>query len=160
MTVEELLKYPISEIRGDKSLFSDFVKLYIEQGGKQSDCFGCNLSSTYNKWKRKVSIPTKLKTMSKTKNTFTLIDPKRKYYIQNEGSVLNENSTDEVALLFLNQFDKKYYDVRSKVFKTLPKIEKVEEKLEEKKIRVINVASELAQEIEKPKLKRKRKPRK
>lgn len=142
MTVEELLKYSASEIKGDRALFSEFVKLYIAQGGSKGDCMSCNFSKTYTSWKRKL-IRKKPVKMANKKNTFTLKDPNRKYYIQNEGAVLNENSTDDVAFLFLNQFDKKYYKERSLVFSKLPKEQEEVKVIEEKE----TVKEEVKEEV-------------
>jgi len=122
MTKDDLIKYSAGQVKSNKKLFSRFVELYLESGGRQSDCFGCVFSSTFNKWKYEaIGKNQEKKTIMSYKNTFKLSNKAPKtIYIPMSGSLLLPSSSDELAIMYLTQNDKKNFEDRSKLFDKLP----------------------------------------
>ena len=137
MTKDDLIKYSASQVKSNKKLFGRFVELYLEGGGRQNDCFGCVFSSTFNNWKyQSINKNQEKKTIMSYKNTFKLSNKAPKtIYIPMNGALLQPSSTDELAILYLTQNDKKHFEDRSKLFEKLPDalIKKAPQKRKEKK---------------------------
>lgn len=120
--IQDLLKYSSSEIKGDKALYSEFVRLYLLNGGKESDCKSCNFQSTYSRWKRKYTQPIKPHIMGNGKKTFKLHDESFLAHVLEESWVFSNKSDDETALRWINQFEGKYKEVRESKFSKLPEV--------------------------------------
>lgn len=98
--IKELLKHSAPKIKGNKALFSDFIRLYVANGGSPNACMGCNFNTTYNKWKRDIIKPKKVIEMSN--KTFKLKNENKTYPILRESFVFSKHASDEEAIYWIN----------------------------------------------------------
>ena len=120
----KLLAHSANEVRNDKSLFAEFVYIYVEEGGSARSCHGCLFKSTFTNWQRQNNI-TKTLVMSNSKNTFKLINPNQYIYIPGPGKfageVITKDAPDEYVEAYLNQVKGKEKENRiQKNFSELP----------------------------------------
>ena len=127
MTKSDLIKYSVKDVKINKTLFAEYLRIYEDEFGHKPACGSCSFANTFNQWK-KTPIIIKLKTMS-TKNTFKLKNENKRFRLpENPTLVLGKTSTDEVALLYINGEKGKFKEEREFIFKVLPKVEVVEKK--------------------------------
>jgi len=100
--ITELLKNSATKIKGNKALFSDFVRLYVVNGGNPKSCMGCNFSSVYQRWKSQLSKPKIKPFMGTGKRTFKLKNDNKTYPILGESFVFSKNHSDEEAIYWIN----------------------------------------------------------
>jgi hypothetical protein len=109
MTREELINKGSSSVRNNATLFVLFKEFLIEDwGGIPEGCFGCQFSTTFDRWKRQVLAGTtnetkeiNLKNKDTDMNTYILKDKHFKTYFK--GEVLSANSSDAEWKEFLEK---------------------------------------------------------
>jgi hypothetical protein len=109
MTREQLINKGSSEVRNNAALFDYFKNYLIEDWGALPDgCFGCQFSTTFDRWKRQVLQGTTGETKAITllnkeanMNTYILKDKHFKTYFK--GEVLSANSSDAEWREFLEK---------------------------------------------------------
>jgi hypothetical protein len=106
MTREELINKGSSGVRNNATLFALFKEFLIEDwGGIPEGCFGCQFSTTFERWQRQVLSGTTKETILQKKdtdmNTYILKDKHFKTYFK--GEVLSANSSDAEWKEFLEK---------------------------------------------------------
>lgn len=118
MIKSELIKFSANKVKNDITLFTEYLRIYEEELGYAPACGSCSFKSTFNSWKK---TPITIKSNTMAKNTFKLRNENLIYRLSDNPSlVLGKNSTDEVALMFLNGEKGKYRTEREKNFRILP----------------------------------------
>ncbi len=126
MTKSELIKYSANEVKTNKTLFAHYITLYTEEKGIPPNCASCSFSNVFNNWKLKTKT---MKTKEEVKNTFLLKNSEFLVRVPYTNEVLSKNSSDKLALQFLNGDKGKYRTEREKYFLKLP----IEKKTKKKK---------------------------
>lgn len=121
MTIFELIKYSANDVKTNKHLFAEFLRLYEEENGKKPNCASCVFASTFNKWKFKHTLKNKTKKMgSQKQNTFKLKIETAIYRVPFSTTVITKDSTDKDVLDYIDQDKGRYKDAREKIFLKLP----------------------------------------
>jgi len=120
MSVDELILYSAKEVRANPDLFKEYIRLYTEEIGKKPNCATCQFSGTYERWVGNHSTASK-KLNKMSNNTFTLIKTKRAIVVPfTGGQVINEDATDDLVRLYLDQVQGAARVVREANFTKLP----------------------------------------
>lgn len=119
--ISTLLVNNPEKIKTNRELFTEFIELHTLTGGKKQDCYGCTFSTTFNRMKNVIGSKRPKNTQNvMSENTFKLKNVKFTAYIRFKAEVINKDSSDELALFWINQFNGKYKEEREAKFEILP----------------------------------------
>lgn len=130
---EKLIKHSANEVRNNKTLFADFVEIYVAEGGNKKDCYTCKFKTVFEGWRRKSPVIKKTVIMT---NTFKLKNPKDLIYIPGGGGVVTAKSSDELVEKLFKAIKSDRIEAIKGKFSELPESMKPKKKASSKKEKV------------------------